>query len=138
MVVAATFTTWLQVIGTLIAALAALASWAAVVQSRRLIDDSRLPALHIEVSRLSGAGAVDGTAAVAILNAGALATRVGFILVTPLGFAQASLPGGFLRPEESASFGTDMQIGEESRRWSTPGVRTAANSSGTITASADG
>jgi hypothetical protein len=111
---AVTLTTWLQVAGTFIAATAALASWAAVVQSRRLIRDSRLASLHIEVSRVVGSGAVNGTAAITILNAGnALATRVGFVVASGEAVAQASLPGGFLRPGDSASFGTDMRLSDD-------------------------
>lgn len=114
MVLALALSTWIQLVATLIAAAAAVASWASVVQSRRLLRESRLPALHIEVSRVVGAGAVDGTMAVTILNAGAgLATRVGFIVVAPAQFAQTSLPGGFLPPGESASFGSNMRIDDE-------------------------
>jgi hypothetical protein len=112
-VLALALSTWVQLIATAIAAAAAVASWATVVQSRRLLRESRLPSLHIEVSRVSGAGAVDGTMAVAILNAGdVLATRVGFIVATDNAFAQTSLPGGFLRPGDSAFFGSDLQISD--------------------------
>ncbi|MBS1894713.1 MAG: hypothetical protein JST59_25715 [Actinobacteria bacterium] len=107
----ATSGSWLQFASTLVAAAAAVASWAAVLQTRRLVRDSRLPVLHIEVGRTEGTGAVDGTAAVTVLNAGnALATRVGFFVITPDALVQASL--GFLRPDEIASFATDLQIDE--------------------------
>src|ERR1700709_537808 len=120
MPLAVTVTTWLQVAGTLIAAAAALASWAAVVQARKAAEDARqaehdaaLPLLLILTSIVKLA-AGHSSLTVAVYNAsGGIAQDVSILVVGENAYARGV--EGFLRPGETISYSTDVEATTESR-----------------------
>jgi hypothetical protein len=114
---AVTVTTWIQVLGTLIAAAAAVASWVAVVQARRGADDARraereamLPLLLVSPTVIT-AGAGSPTMGVAVHNAGAgIAQNVAVLLVTDDAYGRHVVT--FLGPGETITFGSDLDAAD--------------------------
>ena len=111
--------TW-QVIGVGIAALAALASWAAVVVASRAAKDARDAERDAARPRLllspafNTSGPIAPTITLSIHNAGGgIAQDVGLLLVTEDDFAYHSL--SFVLPGETAYFGSDVPALENHR-----------------------
>ena len=111
--------TW-QVIGVGIAAVAALASWAAVVVASRAAKDAREAERDAARPRLllspafNTSGPIAPTMTLSIHNAGGgIAQNVGLLLVTEDDFARHGL--GFVLPGETAYFGSDVPASEHHR-----------------------
>ena len=106
---ASQLTTWQQiaiVAAPAFAALAALASWASIIQTRRLAREENSPQLQIQkvVSPEGCVGAV-------ITNAGGGAARgAGFWLCCPPYYAQSPLGHGFLFPGETRQVWTTIVV----------------------------
>ncbi len=117
---AVTITTWIQVLGTLIAAVAAVASWVAVVQARRTAEDTRraereamLPLLLVSPTILTP-GAGTPTMGVAVHNAGGgIAQNVAVLLVTDNAYGRHVIT--FLGPGETVTFGSDLDAADGAR-----------------------
>ena len=111
--------TW-QVIGVGIAAVAALASWAAVVVASRAAKDAREAERDAGRPRLllspafNTSGPIAPTMTLSIHNAGGgIAQNVGLLLVTEDDFAYHGL--GFVLPGETAYFGSDVPASGDHR-----------------------
>jgi hypothetical protein len=110
--IAITDSTW-QVIGTGIAAIAALASWAAVIIAVRAAGDAReaernanRPSLLLAPAYAT-AGPLAPTMTLSVHNAGAgIAQNVGVLLVTGRAFAYHGL--SFIAPGETVYFGSEV------------------------------
>ncbi|MET0304868.1 MAG: hypothetical protein ABW196_01405 [Solirubrobacterales bacterium] len=109
-----------QVIGVGIAAVAALASWAAVVVAARAAKDAREAERDAARPRLllspafATSGPIAPTMTLSIHNAGGgIAQNVGLLLVTEDVFAYHGL--GFVLPGETAYFGSDVPAAKEHR-----------------------
>lgn len=116
---AASTATW-QVIGITIAAIAALASWAAVIVASRAAKDAREAERDAARPRLllspafATSGPIAPTMTLSIHNAGGgIAQNVGLLLVTEDAFAYHGL--GFVLPGETAYFGSDVPAAKEHR-----------------------
>ena len=120
MPLAVTVTTWIQVASTLIAAIAAVASWVAVAQARKTAEDARraereasLPLLLVSPTILTP-GAGNPTMGVAVHNAGGgIAQNVAVLLVTDDAYGRHVIT--FLVPGEMVTFGSDLDAGEGAR-----------------------
>jgi hypothetical protein len=116
MVVAISSPTWLQTATTAAAALAAVASCVAVLQSRRALKDARLPLLHAEASVIgtSGPHARPTTMAITIINGGGgLAKGLTFVLVAGEGYGVGHV--SFLLPGQQAHFGIQIPGAKDAR-----------------------
>src|SRR6266511_3818800 len=116
MVIAVSFPTWLQATTTFAAAVAAVASWIAVLQSRRVLKDSRLPLLHADASVIGRVAGQTGptTMAMTIINGGGgLAKGVGFVLVAGGHYGAGRV--GFLFPGQTAYFGIQIPGSTDAR-----------------------
>lgn len=120
MILAVAFPTWLQVGSTLAAAAAAIASWVAVVQARKIAQEAReaetealLPLLLVSLNfNLPGAG--QPTMGVALYNAGgSVAKNVAVLLVAEDAYARQVV--GFLRPGETVTFGSELPATDAAR-----------------------
>jgi hypothetical protein len=120
MLSAVSVTSWLQLAGTLVAAAAAVASWAAVVQARRSAEEARqaeresmLPVLLVSPTILTP-GAGHPTMGVSIYNAGGgIAQNVAVLLVAEDAFGRHIVT--FLRPGETVTFGSDLDATDSAR-----------------------
>jgi hypothetical protein len=117
---AVAFPTWLQVGSTVAAAAAAVASWVAVVQARKIAQEARdaeaealLPLLLVSLNfNLPGAG--QPTMGVALYNAGGgVAKNVAVLLVAEDAYARHVV--GFLRPGETVTFGSELPATDAAR-----------------------
>jgi hypothetical protein len=121
-------TTWIQLAGVAIAAVAALAAWAAVrngtaqaregreaaAEARLAQREARQPLLLLSPGFASPApGAGGRTMTLAIYNAGDVAIDVGVLLVGDEARAQQVV--GFMYPGETVHFGSDIPATGESR-----------------------
>jgi hypothetical protein len=118
--------TW-QVIGVAIAAVAALASWAAVIVASRAAVDAREAERDVREAERDAArprlllspafntsGPIAPTMTLSIHNAGGgIAQNVGLVLVTEDTFARHGL--GFVLPGETVYFGSDVPASEHYR-----------------------
>jgi hypothetical protein len=95
----------LQLIGTVAAAVAAVASLMSVLQSRRVIRDASLPALRAEVVYVDPPGSL----AIEIHNVGGGIARAVWMLVAIEDRYVKTGVAAFLRPGESTSIGTDVK-----------------------------
>jgi len=112
-ILAVAFPTWLQVGSTTTAAAAAVASWVAVVQARKIAQEAReaeaeamLPLLLVSLNfNLPGVG--QPTMGVALYNAGgSVAKNVAVLLVAEDAYGRQIV--GFLRPGETVTFGSEL------------------------------
>jgi len=119
-ILAAAFPTWLQVGSTAAAAAAAIASWVAVVQARKIAQEAReaetealLPLLLVSLNfNLPGVG--QPTMGVALYNAGgSVAKNVAVLLVAEDAYARQVV--GFLRPGETVTFGSELPATDAAR-----------------------
>jgi hypothetical protein len=101
--------TWQQiaiVAAPAFAAIAALASWASIFQTRRLAREESSPQLQIQKVAAS-----DGTIGVVITNAGGGAARgAGFYLSSPPYYAGSALGHGFIFPGETREVWTQIAV----------------------------
>lgn len=120
MILAVAFPTWLQVGSTGAAAAAAIASWVAVVQARKIAQEARaaeaeamLPLLLVSLNfNLPGVG--QPTMGVALYNAGgSVAKNVAVLLVAEDAYARQIV--GFLRPGETVTFGSELPATDAAR-----------------------
>lgn len=110
----------MEIAGTITAAaaaVAAIASWASVIQSRRVIRAAALPDLRAGVQYVQpGLPSAKATLAIEIHNGGGGTARdVGLLVVCESQSAATSV-ASFLRPRESAYFGTNMTPSSASSR----------------------
>jgi len=119
-ILAVAFPTWLQVGSSVAAAAAAVASWVAVVQARKIAQEAReaeaeamLPLLLVSLNfNLSGVG--QPTMGVALYNAGgSVAKNVAVLLVAEDAYARQIV--GFLRPGETVTFGSELPATDAAR-----------------------
>jgi hypothetical protein len=107
--------TGLQVGSTVAAAAAAIASWFAIGQSRKLNQETRSPDLVVTASFIN-AGQRKPHMGVTIVNAGGgIARHVSFIIATSRQVARCPVASGILLPGEVANFGSDMDADSEHR-----------------------
>jgi hypothetical protein len=110
------FGTVLQVIAAVAGTVAASASLFSVLQSRRVTRDAVLPALRAEVVCVQPQGpAGEGRLAIEIHNAGGgIAQSVWFMVALEGRYAMSDV-AAFMRPGESANFGTDIKPSMKNR-----------------------
>lgn len=103
-------TTWQEialVVGPIAAAIAALASWASVLQARRLARESHSP--HLQIQKV--VDTQSGTIGAVITNAGGgVARGVGAFLTHPPFFAHGAIGHGFLFPGETRQIFTPIPV----------------------------
>jgi hypothetical protein len=119
-ILAVAFPTWVQFGSTLAAAAAAIASWVAVVQARKIAEEAReaeaeslLPLVLLSLNfNLPGVG--QPTMGVELYNAGGgVAKNVAVLFVAEDAYARQVV--GFLRPGESVTFGSELRATDQSR-----------------------
>jgi archaellum component FlaF (FlaF/FlaG flagellin family) len=105
---------WLQVAGAAISLVAALASWAAVAQARKIWRSRLLPELHAqEVSILGRNHGDPNRTRFAVHNSGgALAIAAGFGFVSNGIYVRGLFSDGFVRPGETFHVTTEIEPGE--------------------------
>jgi hypothetical protein len=107
--------TWLLLGSTIAAAGAAIASWLAVAQTRKLSRESRSPDLVMTASFIS-AGERRPHMGVTIVNGGGgIARHVSFIIATSEEVGRRPVANGILLPGEVASFGSQMDADPDHR-----------------------
>lgn len=120
MSLAVAFPTWLQVGSTFAATAAAVASWVAVVQARKISQEAReaeaealLPLLLVSLNfNLPGAG--QPTMGITLYNAGgSVAKNVAVLLIAEDAYARQIV--SFLRPGETVTFGSELPATDAAR-----------------------